>query len=185
MCNRLARKLSWHMLSQRGITCTLSESTQNGIQNMLINTFPRSVDSVYMSESLSHWLGAAINTKTTFVCRFTNSISTLLLQETVENCDIVAEATTPRPLLSTDEPICRTGETACSDRWILQIPSSSFFFLFRPRPVCPRTKSLGCFVLLKMCLPTEPPICIPGHDSLYNVTINSTAESCYPLHMSW
>ncbi len=105
----------------------------------------------------------------------------LLLQETVENCDIVAEATTPRPLLSTDEPICRTGETACSDRCGALHPP----FFFRPWPVWPRTKSLGCFVLLTMRLPTLPPICILGHVSFYNVTINSTTESCYPLHMSW
>ncbi len=74
--------------------------------------------------------GAAINTKTTFFCRLTTVIFTrlmsLLLQETVENCDIVAEATTPRPLLSTDEPICRTGETACSDRCGALHPPSFF-----------------------------------------------------------
>jgi len=33
----------------------------------------------------------------------------------VDNCDVMTEVTTPRPLLNTDEPICRTGETACSD----------------------------------------------------------------------
>ncbi|XP_023329724.1 uncharacterized protein LOC111702311 [Eurytemora carolleeae] len=35
--------------------------------------------------------------------------------ESVDNCDVIAEQTTPKPLLYTDEPICRTGETACSD----------------------------------------------------------------------
>ena len=33
----------------------------------------------------------------------------------MDNCDVIAEQTTPKPLLYTDEPICRTGETACSD----------------------------------------------------------------------
>jgi len=33
----------------------------------------------------------------------------------VDNCDVISEKTTPRPLLNTEEPICRTGETACSD----------------------------------------------------------------------
>ena len=33
----------------------------------------------------------------------------------VDNCDVTAEVTTPKPLLNTDEPICPNGETACAD----------------------------------------------------------------------
>ncbi len=105
------------------------------------------------------------------------------MQETVENCDIVAEATTPRPLLSTDEPICRTGETACSDRCA---PSSFLFFLISsPTGVSPNKMSrmFRSFDDASPNLATN--LYILEHESLYNVTINSTAESCYPLHMSW
>lgn len=33
----------------------------------------------------------------------------------VDNCDITAEETTPKPLFNTQEPICATGEHACAD----------------------------------------------------------------------
>jgi len=35
--------------------------------------------------------------------------------DTIDNCEIVAERTIPRPLLYTEEPLCREGETACGD----------------------------------------------------------------------
>ena len=42
----------------------------------------------------------------------------------VDNCDVTAALTTPRPLLSTKEPICPTGESACADATC--IPTSLF-----------------------------------------------------------
>lgn len=33
----------------------------------------------------------------------------------VNNCDVTAELTTPKPLLNTKEPICPEEETACAD----------------------------------------------------------------------
>ena len=33
----------------------------------------------------------------------------------VNNCDVTAEETTPKPLLNTEEPICPSGEGACAD----------------------------------------------------------------------
>ncbi len=33
----------------------------------------------------------------------------------IDNCDVTAEVTTPKPLLNTEEPICPSGESACAD----------------------------------------------------------------------
>ena len=40
------------------------------------------------------------------ICNFKN---------VVDNCDVTAEVTTPKPLLNTEEPICPAGESACAD----------------------------------------------------------------------
>ncbi len=40
------------------------------------------------------------------ICDFKNA---------VDNCDVTAEVTTPKPLLNTKEPICPVGESACGD----------------------------------------------------------------------
>ena len=38
-----------------------------------------------------------------------------LFKDVVNNCDVTAELTTPKPLLNTKEPICPEEETACAD----------------------------------------------------------------------
>jgi hypothetical protein len=58
----------------------------------------------------------------------------------------------------------------------------SFFSLFRPRTVSPRTDVSSFWRCVSLL--SHQSVYSIGHEFLYNVTINLTAGSCYPLHMS-